>query len=72
MGAVHDAAQPAGVDEQHLAPPVPVFCPPAVLGQEPEVDGYLRRVGELTGPDHQVCLDEVLPDLALARLVRLH
>ena len=55
-------------------PPVSVYAASAVPGQEPEADGYLRGVEELTGQGHHavnhVRLDEVLPDFSLARLVR--
>ena len=76
VGAVHHPTQLAGVDEQDLAPPLAVSAASAVPGQEPEADGYLRGVEELTGQGHhavhQVGLDKVLSDLALARLVRRH
>ena len=70
VGAVHHASQLAGVDEQHLAPPVPVLAASTVPGQEPEADGYLRGVEELAGQGHhavhEVRLYEVLANLALA------
>src|SRR5690606_5614654 len=73
--AHHDAHLP-GVDEEHLAPPVPVLPVVTVPGEEPQAGRDLRRVEELPRErDHavdQVCLDDVLPDFPLARLVRGH
>ena len=76
MGPVDQRAQLAGVDEQRLAPPVAEPAVALVAGEEPETDRDLGRVEELARQgDHavdEVRLDDVLADLALARLVRAH
>jgi hypothetical protein len=76
LGAVDHPPELASVDEQHLAAPVTESVVLLVAGQEPEADRDLRRVEELAGEGdhavHEVGLDDGLPDLALAGLVRGH
>ncbi|MCY1558263.1 hypothetical protein D9M68_951820 [compost metagenome] len=49
-GAIHQHAQLAGVDEQHLPAPVTqALTGGLVTGQEPQASGDLRGVKELPG-----------------------
>ena len=76
VGAVHHAAELAGVDEEHLAAAVAELAVLPVAREEPEAGRDLRRVEELARQRdhavHEVGLDQVLADLALAGLVRRH
>ena len=76
VGAVDHAAELAGVDEEHLAAAVAELAVLLVAREEPEAGGDLRRVEELARQRdhavHEIGLDDVLADLALAGLVRRH
>jgi hypothetical protein len=73
---VHHPAHAAGVDEEHLAAAVAEASILLVAREEPQARGDLGGVKELVRQGHhavhQVGLDQVLADLALARLVRGH
>src|SRR5438128_1501050 len=70
VSSVDHRAQFAGVDKQDLPAAVAELRIASAAGEEPEACGYLSRVKELAGQrDHavdEVCLDDVLSDLALA------
>ena len=74
--AVGHTAHRAGVDEQHLALAVPVLAGAAALRQEPQARRDLCGAEELTRQRddaiHEVRLDDALPYLPFARLVRGH
>ena len=71
MNAVNHCAKFAGVDEEHMPPPV-TEAPSSYRSNEPEADGDLCRI-ELTGHgDHTINptgLGDVLADLPFAGLV---
>jgi hypothetical protein len=74
VGAVHHAAELAGVDKEHLASPLAELTVLPVACQEPEACWDLRRVEELPRERdhavHQVGLDQVPADFPFAGLVR--
>ena len=76
VDAVDEGAHFPGVDEEGLLAAVTFLAVVLVPGEEPETDGDLGAVEELAGEcDHavdEVGLDEGLPDLSLAGLIRRH
>ena len=73
------APQLAGVYEEDFAAPVPEFSISVTLPvarEKPQAGRYLGRVEKLTRQRHhaihQILLDQVFPDLALAGLARRH
>ena len=76
VGSVRHVSELAGVDEQYLSAAVAAVAVAPPAGQEPQAGGYLGRSEELAGQCDdavdEVGLDQVLADLALARLARRH